>query len=613
MDETASLTDLEVDLEEVEGPGRVLEGAGGERSTQGVSPRVRSPESHVGRGRGDGVEYGYPSDDEEAAGDEVLRLRRRVVASGGEEDGADVLLEEIVGDGLSRGEDLDGLNGGREGVGLLDMEEGYFEGEDPYGEGSGREELLRRRTLTDEDDDSLFIPGSGSAGPAGGDGEGHVKLQTYVELAQLNFFWFGTSFVWFLLSVTTLPSQVYNLVGDANKGLYLGAVVAAGSVVSLIFSPMMGLWSDSSTHPLGRRRPFMVGGVVFMLCGLLAMAWMAPEQHATKTAGPYEVDNIPYLTVGAFIISYQLNAGGYVVCSVPYNGLLADKTPAAKRGVGSGLMAMFQTLGNLFGAGFGTLYTTLGVVQSYMIMCAVLAVCLAVTVLSIGEQRLKRKGGSNRMKRSCGGHIKEYLKPCRNADFRWVLITRFLLQQGASTVMFFLQYWMDDVVSLPEGMTPEAAVSYAFLPMLVMSVVSSVSAGWLSDRLGGRRKVIVITSALTMALCVVALAFTEVFYYAVPVTTIFGLGYGSYLAVDFAMVCDILPVDGDNAKDLAVWHTAMVLPQLTATPLGGLIRDMFQNVGCGRDCGFGYKVLFFVTALYFMLSAILTLRIKGVK
>ena len=33
-----------------------------------------------------------------------------------------------------------------------------------------------------------------------------------------------------------------------------------------------------------------------------------------------------------------------------------------------------------------------------------------------------------------------------------------------------------------------------------------------------------------------------------------GAGFGSYQAVDFALVMDVLPVEKDKAKDLAVWH-----------------------------------------------------------
>ena len=38
-----------------------------------------------------------------------------------------------------------------------------------------------------------------------------------------------------------------------------------------------------------------------------------------------------------------------------------------------------------------------------------------------------------------------------------------------------------------------------------------------------------------------------------------GLGFGTYCAVDFALVMDVLPSDKDKAKDLAVWHEASTL------------------------------------------------------
>eukprot|EP00304_Pavlova_gyrans_P011798 CAMPEP_0206039370 /NCGR_PEP_ID=MMETSP1466-20131121/4713_1 /ASSEMBLY_ACC=CAM_ASM_001126 /TAXON_ID=44452 /ORGANISM="Pavlova gyrans, Strain CCMP608" /LENGTH=80 /DNA_ID=CAMNT_0053414005 /DNA_START=29 /DNA_END=268 /DNA_ORIENTATION=- len=57
---------------------------------------------------------------------------------------------------------------------------------------------------------------------------------------------------------------------------------------------------------------------------------------------------------------------------------------------------------------------------------------------------------------------------------------------------------------------------------------------------------------------------------------VFGLGFGCYLAVDFAMVLDVLPDASDAAKDMAVWSIALTLPQMLATPVGGFLLDAFQ-------------------------------------
>jgi len=45
----------------------------------------------------------------------------------------------------------------------------------------------------------------------------------------------------------------------------------------------------------------------------------------------------------------------------------------------------------------------------------------------------------------------------------------------------------------------------------------------------------------------------------------FGLGYGIYQAVDWALGTDVLPHKDQPAKDLGVWHISWVLPQSLAT------------------------------------------------
>lgn len=71
-----------------------------------------------------------------------------------------------------------------------------------------------------------------------------------------------------------------------------------------------------------------------------------------------------------------------------------------------------------------------------------------------------------------------------------------------------------------------------------------------------------------MALAAIAMVFTRTFTGCLLVAVVFGLGFGTYTSCDFAMILDVLPNEADRAKDLAVWHQALVLPQLIATPIG---------------------------------------------
>merc|ERR1712216_633448 len=110
-----------------------------------------------------------------------------------------------------------------------------------------------------------------------------------------------------------------------------------------------------------------------------------------------------------------------------------------------------------------------------------------------------------------------------------------------------------------------------------------------------------------MSVCALSCAiFVRTLPVAMIVMFFFGLGYGCFLSVDFALVMDVLPSEEDVSRDMAIWHNALVLPQLLATPIGGLIRDMFPMKT-------GYIVLLLVTCIYFGLSAYFVRKIEKVE
>lgn len=95
------------------------------------------------------------------------------------------------------------------------------------------------------------------------------------------------------------------------------------------------------------------------------------------------------------------------------------------------------------------------------------------------------------------------------------------------------------------------------------------------------------------------------------ISGIFGIGYGPFLSVEFAIVLDILPSQADAARDISIWHQALVLPQLTATPIAGIVRDYFEAVGrtFGLSC-FGYQVVFSITVVYLLMGVYVTWLIR---
>jgi MFS family permease len=159
--------------------------------------------------------------------------------------------------------------------------------------------------------------------------------------------------------------------------------------------------------------------------------------------------------------------------------------------------------------------------------------------------------------------------------------------------------------------TAESAVSF-FLPALLLgAIITTLVAGVLSDKYG-RKMMVYISGVLMGVVCLVFVLFHS-FSLAVLMGIVFGLGYGAYQSVDWVLASDVLPSMDDHAKDMGVWHVAMVLPQVIATPIAGFLLDNFQRVGKVQNIpNLGYTVIFMVAVVYFIFGTVFVKQIKKV-
>jgi MFS family permease len=161
---------------------------------------------------------------------------------------------------------------------------------------------------------------------------------------------------------------------------------------------------------------------------------------------------------------------------------------------------------------------------------------------------------------------------------------------------------------------PEQSVTFFLAAVLLGAIPSSYLAGRLSDKFG-RKPMIYIASAL-MSIVVVLFAFNviPVFTGVVLLGLVFGLGHGTYKSVDWALACDVLPSEEDFAKDMGIWHIAMMVPQVLFLPLAGFLLDTFQSVGQAAGIAhLGYTVIFSMACVLFMLGTVFIVKIRGIR
>ncbi len=111
-----------------------------------------------------------------------------------------------------------------------------------------------------------------------------------------------------------------------------------------------------------------------------------------------------------------------------------------------------------------------------------------------------------------------------------------------------------------------------------------------------------------MALAALGFALVKMYALAIAFGLIFGLGYGAFVSVDWALATSVLPNAAKHARDMSVWHIALVFPQLFQGPLGQIL-----DAGNKASPNGGYPILFGIAVTFFALGTFFVSRIRNVK
>ncbi|MFF9425172.1 MFS transporter [Streptomyces sp. NPDC004288] len=371
-----------------------------------------------------------------------------------------------------------------------------------------------------------------------------------------------------------LPLQLEHI-DPHDKNTALSLVTGLGALVAVLANPLAGAWSDRTTSRFGRRRPWIVGGALVGAVGLVATA----SQH----------------TVAGVAVGWCLAQLGLNAMLAGVTTPIADRVPLGQRAVVSGWTGLMQSVGLVLGALITTLLVT-GVGAGYVTL-ALLTVALALPfALRQTEPVLPRE-----LRPAFDGRAfarSFWVSPRRHPDFGWAWLTRFLINLGNALGTLYLFYFLADAVRYDD---PGTGVLILTVVYTLCAALTAVPVGVLSDR-AGRRKGFVVLCSLVMAAAALLLALVHTWPSALAAAAVLGGGYGIYLAVDQALVTQVLPAAADRAKDLGVINIANSGPQVLAPALAA---PVIAHLG-------GYTGLYAVAALVILAGGLLVHRIRGV-
>jgi MFS family permease len=151
----------------------------------------------------------------------------------------------------------------------------------------------------------------------------------------------------------------------------------------------------------------------------------------------------------------------------------------------------------------------------------------------------------------------------------------------------------------------EAAANSANLVLLVLvvlgNVVAIVPSARISDRIG--RKPVIYASCAIGFIGVAMAALAPVVPVAIAGATLFGAAAGTFLAVDWALMTDIIP-RASSGRYMGLSNVATTASTLFAVASGGLVIDLV-NALAGQ--GAGPRAAYLLGAAYYVVAAI-TLR-----
>jgi Na+/melibiose symporter-like transporter len=375
-------------------------------------------------------------------------------------------------------------------------------------------------------------------------------------------FWFAYNFHWSALLVVVIQSQIHGLVPDTMQGRALGLVLGGGALLSMLAQPFFGGLSDHSHSRLGRRRPQMALGIVVNLFALYQL-------FVAAARGQYVVYVLWY-----FVLTVANNAMG-----AAYSALVPDLVNEEQRGAVSSWIGFMSVLGTIAAARASSRFMGAGQPREMMwVIISVVVVFFVVTFFGVREPTAPEARSF---------HFKEIISSFKfdfraHPGFGWLCLSRMSILFCFYTVLFFLEYFLRDVVHV---VNPERSAGSLLEIASWAALASAVIAGFLSDRLGRRAIVYFTGTLMTLAAFLFVYNQSEIAIQAAAV--VFGFGYGAFTAVDWAMVTDLLPGADSYAKDMGIWTVSTIIPQVISTIAGGLIVDHFNAI----TPNLGYRVL----------------------
>jgi MFS family permease len=420
----------------------------------------------------------------------------------------------------------------------------------------------------------------------------------------LSLYWVAIGYLWNSLTALILPQMILQFVGEANEGVAASFLKSLGTLMAIIWQPIVGGISDRTVTRWGRRRPFIAAGTAGDLLFLTGIA----------LSGSYW-----WVVVFYFLLQFASNSA-----QAPYQGLLPDVVPETQRGEASGYYGVANLVGIASGTvGAGLLLAHFGRGAAIFSITLVLVTTMLATVLFVPD----RVAPVERHFQSARELVtKTFGVPFRNRAFVWLMVSRLLIFMGFGGLQNYAYFYFDNVFFHHD--TRATAIAASTLLGIAIGVAALVSwpASRISDRIG--RRPLIFAAGLCGAVGSLVLVFSHYQWIpdpiVVPLATflkvpdlaaqatltglVIGVGLGVFFSVDWAFIQDIIPPH-EGGLYMGFSNIATAGAGIMAVAVGGPLLDFFNHHGPILGLPGGFPVVFGLFVVWFVVGSLSILKV----
>lgn len=376
-----------------------------------------------------------------------------------------------------------------------------------------------------------------------------------------------------------IPLMLKNDLGTSDT--FSGVIMSLDNILALFLLPFFGALSDKTMTKVGKRMPFIIGGTITTVIGMLALPFFADQKN---------------------LILFIVALGVVLICVATYRSpavaLMPDVTMKPLRSKGNAIINLMGAIGGVVALAGLTLLdpTEIGYYPVFLLIAGFMTLGLVVMIVTIKENQWAKEMADDT--KSFGveeieeDETTQELPKEVKRSLAFILLSISLWFMGYNAVISAFSRYATIQIGL-EG----SQASAILLVANVGAIISFIPVGQISSKIGRKKTIIagVILLAVVFFTAGLYSSFNPLMYVNFVLA---GTAWAAINVNSLPMVLEMAKA-GDVGKYTGLYYTFSMSAQIITPILSGILFDLI-----------GYEILFPYATLFVALAMVTMSQVK---